>query len=449
MSIFKAKKVILLPIILSIFFTIDCSQKPSFDIKAITSYRDIPGVTDEEIALIEELRRSRQSFSYGSLLSTEAFVQPDGKISGFAVKFTELLSSLFGIQFVYELYDWTTLKNGIDEKTIDFSGDFIPTAERRLIYSMTHPIAQRALGVFTYGDSIKLESELSLDGLRIGFLAGSVHASAVRATYPTLNFEVVNVQHTDEGIKKLRSGIIDAYIMESVDKVVFIENPSIRFWEVIPLVFNPVSLTTANPDLKAIISVFDKYITAGGIYYLHELYTAGNFEYSRYMLSLPLTKEETAYLARLAAGRHKVPVALEHDTYPICFYNHTDNEFQGIVPDMLRQLSLLTGIEFEVVTKSDTPFYRMLEMLETGEAAFVSELLFTPERQHKFLWSKPYYISRFALLSKTDLPFLEMYQVASYRVGVSRGTAYDEMYNVWFRNNSNLVYYNSTKLCAL
>ena len=42
----------------------------SFDIASIKSYREIPGVTLEEIAAIEALKSTRQSFTYGSILTT-------------------------------------------------------------------------------------------------------------------------------------------------------------------------------------------------------------------------------------------------------------------------------------------------------------------------------------------------------------------------------------------
>jgi hypothetical protein len=41
------------------------SKKSSFDINSVQSYRNIPGVTDEEIAAIETLKSERKSFSCG------------------------------------------------------------------------------------------------------------------------------------------------------------------------------------------------------------------------------------------------------------------------------------------------------------------------------------------------------------------------------------------------
>ena len=51
---------------------IACSQesKYSFDINSITSYRDIPGVTKEEINAVEALKASRQHFVFGHETTT-------------------------------------------------------------------------------------------------------------------------------------------------------------------------------------------------------------------------------------------------------------------------------------------------------------------------------------------------------------------------------------------
>ena len=104
--------------------------KNNIDIGSITSYRDIPGITFGEIAVIEELKSERKSFSYGSLLSTETFILPDGTYAGFTFLFCELLSNLFGIPFVVEIHDWDELKSGFDKQDLDFTGELTPTPER-------------------------------------------------------------------------------------------------------------------------------------------------------------------------------------------------------------------------------------------------------------------------------------------------------------------------------
>jgi ABC-type amino acid transport substrate-binding protein len=260
--------------------------KQPFDVTSIKSYRDIPGITAEEIAAIEALKSSRESFSYGSLLSTEAFILPDGTYAGFTTMFCELLSDLFGIPFVQEFQLWDYLKNGIDEKAIDFTGNLTPTPERLLFYYMTHPITERSLRIFTYGSDLDIKSEDDVNGLRIGFLEESITAKSIINSYPSLNFEIVSVQNTQDVIEMFRSGLIDAFVDEAIESYTFIHYPFINSQPIFPLVYTPISLTTANPEFKPIISVMDKYIFAGGIYKLYELYKAGNYEYARYILNV-------------------------------------------------------------------------------------------------------------------------------------------------------------------
>jgi PAS domain S-box-containing protein len=419
------------------------SKKNADDIDSIITYRDIPGVTAEEIAAIEALKTGGRSFSYGALFSTEAYLSSDGLLTGYTPAFCDLLSQLFDIQFVPELLEWNTLKSMLDNRTLDFTGDLVLTAERRQIYFMTHPVAQRSLTVFTYGDSIKIDTEFDLNGLRIGFLEGSVTAGLVLDNYPSLKFEIVGVPNTLEAVRDLEAGIIDAFVIESIEKIVIQGYPQLHSADVLPFTYNPVSMATANPDLKPLISVVGKYIEAGGIDKLFEMYKIGMYEYAKYELDRAYTPTEAAYISALVNSGAQVPVGLEHDYYPVCFFNEKDNEFQGVVPEILKEISLLTGIEFYTATGEDTPFYKILDMVNTGEVSFVSALLMTPERRNRYLWSERYYTSHYALISKIDYPFLEMHQVVRARVGVNRGSAYEEMYNSWFTNNTNLIFYDS------
>ncbi|MCL1812761.1 MAG: transporter substrate-binding domain-containing protein [Treponema sp.] len=418
------------------------SKKSSFDINSVQSYRNIPGVTDEEIAAIETLKSERKSFSFGMVPSTEVFAMPDGRYTGFSVEFCGLLSCLFDIPFVLDLYNWDTLKNGIDSGAIDFIGEVTPTPERRRFYYMTHPIAERPLGVFTYGNSVNIKKESDLNGLRIGFLENSITAQFILNMYPLLEFEIVDIQNTGDVVDKFKSGIIDAYIVDANSSYEFINYPDIHSKVLFPLVYTPVSMTAANPELQPVISVMNKYIEAGGIDILNELYRTSNHEYAKYELGRSFTIEERTYLNGLSAKRSKVPIAMEPTNYPISFYNERDKEFQGIALDILSEVSSLTGIEFEVAITKDMKWPEILEKLKTGEVSLVTELFHTDERKNVFLWTdKPYATSHYALLSKSDYPNLEMYQVRRATVGVVAGSAYEDVYNTWFPNNTNVRHY--------
>ena len=416
----------------------------TFDINSIRSYRDIPGVTAEEIAAMEALKNSRERFAYGSIEGMEIFTLPDGKHAGFTTRFCDLLTNLFGIEFSIELHDWDALKSGIDNNLIDFTGELTATPDRMKQYFMTYPIAERSMRIFQLAGSAELLAEKDLNGLRVGFLVDTINTQNIMMHYPDLTFSAVTVENLNTAVKMLESGTIDVFISDGIDHPLFNEYDFIKSKEFFPLIYTRVSMSTANPDLKPVIDIVNKYISAGGTDTLFDYYMMSNKEYARYELSKLFTDEEKAYLDNLAGRNVPVKAALESDNYPISFYNKTDREFQGISVDVLSEISELTGIVFEPVNDENAQWTELFEMLKTGDASIVSQLLYSEERKGGFLWSNnPYASAHYALLSKLDYPNLASYQVARTKVGAIKGTAYNDKYQEWFPDNNNVVLFNS------
>ena len=432
----------LVVVILMVCGSCGSARNDASDIYSVKYYQDIKGVTDQEIEDIEKLKRSYGEFSYGQMLETEAFILPDGTYAGFVPRFCEFLTQLFGIRFSLELYEWEALKSGVDSGRIDFTGDLTPTPERMLQYHMTYPIAERSLRIFTLSGELDIQSERDIDGLRVGSLAGTIDIDHVKQYYPNNEFKVVEVESFDSAAEKLLSREIDVFVTEGVIDPIFSKYSEIISKEFFPLVYTSVSLTTANHELKPIIDVVNKYLSAGGIDVLFDFYRDGNYEYARYKVRNSFTYEEEAYVSDLTARNEPVRVALEPDNYPISFYNKTEKEFQGIAIDVLSAISNLTGIRFETANTEYTPWSETMEMLQSGKVALVSQLLRTSEREGHFLWSTSYASAYYALLSKSDYPNIASYQVLRSRVGTTRRSAFEDKYNEWFPENSNLILYD-------
>jgi len=81
-------------------------------IPAFTSFREIPGITEDEIRSIEALRLKNASFIYGMTLSTETFVKEGGETRGYSALFCQWLSGIFGIPFKPVIYEWGNLLAG-------------------------------------------------------------------------------------------------------------------------------------------------------------------------------------------------------------------------------------------------------------------------------------------------------------------------------------------------
>ena len=444
----RARRLITLALLFSTMLAaFGCEAAPSgssVEAEPIKNYRDIPGVTDEEIEAIESLKSRRSSFSYGSILTSDAFLLPDGTPAGFSSLFCGLLTELFDIPFVMEIHPWDSIIDGLADRSIDFSGDLTPASGRREGFFMTAPISQRTLSAFFLNGAGDIRSAADLNGLKLGFIRGSTTASLIRTSYPSLDFEPVEVRSREDVARMLTSGRIDVYVSESVTSISYLGDGLIADVGVLSLVFNPVSMSTANPELEAVIAVVDKYLEAGGVGHTHLLRRQGAREYAAYRLQRGLTDRQAGYIDRLIESSGTVPVAFEHDNYPISFWNEADGEFQGIAADVLDEISLLTGIEFRVVSSKDTQAPQILEMLENGDASMVSELMQTSERAGKFLWPhNSYHTSYSAFLSKADYQDLEFYQIPLSAVGIVSGTSFVELFDKWFPEGAGKHLYNS------
>jgi len=419
-------------------YVISKYSKPAFDISSIQSYREIPGITNEEIAAIEKLKSERHSFSYGSVTPIEATSLPIGSHARFTSIVCVLLSSLFDVPFIQEFHERDELKIGIDSGSIDFTSEFTLRPDEIQSYFATHPIAERMFTVFTKKNAVKIASEHDLNGLKLGFYKDTITEQSIHSVYPGMQFRAIELNNAREVAEKLESGEIDAFIVDSIGTAFFSEYTFITKVDTLPLVYTPASMSTANPKLKPFISVMNKYIEAGGISNLYELCKACKYEYTQQKLPLLFTEEEKAYIENLIASGAKVPVALDQDNYPLCFYDKKYDEFYGIAPDILSEVSLLTGLEFEIVTSKNTTQAEMLKMLKSGKAAFISQLVPTEHNKNDFLWpSEPYYVSRYAFLSRMEYPNLETYQIVQSTVGIVEGTAPAEMYREKFPNDTS------------
>ena len=400
--------------------------------EAPLNYKDIHGVTQEEIDSIEALKARGRSFSYAGSLSSETFAGKDQQIMGFTAHLCRLLSQLFQTRFVPAVYDWEEMVNGMANKTIDFSGDFTRTPERSMVYLMSKPIAERSIAAFYLAGSAPVRKIAEYRTPVLGFISGAINRAQLAEVYEG-PFESVYLKNLADVPAALETRKIDAFITENVLRPSFESDTDIVSDVWTPLIYSSVSLTTKNPELWAIISVFDKFIDNGGRAALSAQYAQGMADHAHFELHKKFTKEEHDFIAsHLAAGK-KVPVLLESGNYPICFYNETAKEFQGIVPDLLKQMTTLTGLEFECVNTPEEDWSTVLAKLQSGKAALVSELLYTPSRKDHFLWpAKPYCVTRYALLSRRDVPNQAIYQTLGKRIGAEHGTAYFDVANKWF-----------------
>ena len=399
----------------------------------LTSYRDIPGVTQEEIDAIEAFRLSEETLIYGMVRSTEAFpMQGSGELNGLAAMFTRRLSELFGMEITLEIYSWSELIDGFDAMEIDFTSEMTQTPERLERYTMSSPVSDRVMLIYSLVDQDVLDQMAEHRRLRYAFLTDTTMYDWVHQAEGG-HFDVVFADSDAELLHMLQKGEIDAFFEESVADAVFDTVNGLMSRPYFPVYYSSMSLATARSELEPLIQVVDKYLAAGYEQELAEFYKTGEQVYFHHKMLSIMTAEEKAYLEAHRGSDAAIPVLLEIENYPNSFWNSYEKEFQGIAVDVLAQISEITSLTFENVNVNQDIFSQNLQDLEAGKAALVTDLSISDARQGRFLWAEePYSTDYYAMVSLDDAPDATIFQVMDARVASKQNTAILDIYAQWF-----------------
>ncbi|MCL2722115.1 MAG: transporter substrate-binding domain-containing protein [Treponema sp.] len=430
-----------LVLIITILF-ISCGKPAGtqiFDPAKTTSYKDIPGVTEQEIAAISALREKHGSFVFGVLPSTVAFYNSNGEIRGFSALFCEWLTELFDIPFRLEFVEWSEFLAKLANYEVDFTGAMTATEERLKTYFMTTAIATQTVRSFTILDSLPLEIIAQTRPLRYAFIAGTTTINDVTSSLESGAYEVLLVRNTDEAYVLLKSGEADAFFNVDTTEVSFDKFGDVVAKEYFPLIYSPVSLTTQNPALEPVISIVQKALDNGARRYLTMLYNQGHKEYQGFKLRNRLTEEEREYIG----NNPIIPVGAIYSNYPVSFFNNREQEWQGIFFDLLDEIEVMTGLTFELKNNQHTEWSAIQEMLRNKEVYFVSDMIWTRAREEHFMWTETSIQNdNYALISRLNFPSITTNEILHAKVGLTRDTAYTAMFKQWFPGHENTVEYN-------
>jgi len=429
--------IILFPIFLTACQVVD--EKQQLDFSALTSYKDIPGVTEEDIKAIDALKEQYNTFVYSVLPSTVAFLDKNSEIRGFSALFCEWLTDLFDIRFVPEYVAWNDFLAKLESFEVDFTGAMTATEERLKTYYMTTAIATQILMSYRLEDSEPIEAIAQRRLPRYAFIAGTTTIADVDSALDEGTYEIILVSNTDEAYELLKSGEVDAFFNTDTVELAFDQYGDIVAKEFFPLIFSPVSLTTQNPALKPVIDVVQDALDNGALSYLTTLYNQGHKEYLKTRLHNQLTEIEHAYMR----DNPVIPVAAIYSNYPICFYNNREQEWQGIFFDLIDEIEEMTGMRFELKNDQHTEWSRMQEMLRNNEVYFVADLIWTKAREEFFIWAETsIQDDKYAMISRSYYPNVTTNEILHTTVGVTRDTAYTAMFKQWFPDHEHIVEYD-------
>jgi signal transduction histidine kinase/ActR/RegA family two-component response regulator len=404
-------------------------------------FREIPGITDEEAAAVDALIAAYREtgFTYGMFEGTsESYLRADGTIGGYTSLFCDFITKLFGIEFRPELYEWDTLMTGLQDGTVNFTGELTATPERKKIFYMTSTMTEREIVAYRLEGSLGLGEIARSRPLKYVFLDGSTTAAPIleNSQYP---IEAIYAASMAEAAEMIFSGEADAFMAEEHGRGNM--PPGMCDERIFPAVYSPCSFSTATAELAPIVAAMDKFLAAGGLRDLVQLYNQGNREFAKDRLYSQFTQEERAYLAQHGENGTPIRTIAEKDNYPISFYNSHEEQWQGIAISVFDEICAFTGLRYEVVSAPDDEWMDNLARLERGDVDMAGELVHTDARVGRFLWAdEPFTEDNYSLISLQETDDIAINQVLYSRVGVLEGSAYYDFLLKWFPDHRHLVY---------
>ena len=441
-----------------------CSDMPEGNtdtsVVEYSSYRDLPDITEDEIAAIESLAMQSSFLTYGMTMSTECFRDSSsGETHGFAVLFCEWLTQFFGIKFRPIIYGWDTLYDGLLSGNIAFSGEISSSLGSNGGFYITDPIAERRIRVVSTEGLEKLAVIGRNRPLSYGFLEGATTEDTIESFLSRSEYVSVPVVNYNMAYQQILLGDIDALFMDDTVEGMFALYENLIIEDFMPISFNSVSMATGDEMYLPIISAVRKYMRIAGSYKFTQLYDLGRSDYLRYNLASRLTTGESEYIGLREESEESVFVLLDRDNYPTGFYNKTDGAWQGIAVDILDEISSLTGLRFEYADVNEMTSSEAPEESENPDesekpeesdsiptrSTLAGDVVRTAENEGKVLFADTAYQSDYyAFLSASDFRNLTLSDIPYVRVGVVSGTAPASMFWSLFPGHSETVEYIST-----
>ncbi|WP_406818902.1 transporter substrate-binding domain-containing protein [Pseudomonas sp. KnCO4] len=284
--------------------------------------------------------------------------------------------------------------------------------------SLSAPYADD-LPVIVTREGQRLKSGSDLAGLRLAMVDHYLPASTVRALYPKAQLSLY--RSTLAGLAAVELGEADAYLGDAISTD-FTIGKSYQgllkidhFCQVAPGAF-AFALASDNPRLRRLVDEALARISESERLNILRRWSSGNTSLLLQRHLAALTAEEEAWIA----ANPTVSVLINTSLAPLTF-NDPQNHPSGITLDLLKQISLRTGLRFKPVESPSA--HTMIERLMRGDAQMIGALGYGADRSKQLRYTRPYLVSPRVLVTRNEpAPPAQANTLQGQRIALVRGS---------------------------
>lgn len=265
--------------------------------------------------------------------------------------------------------------------------------------SLSAPYADD-LPVIVTREGRSLKNTPDLAGLRLAMVDHYLPASSVRTLYPKAQLSLY--RSTLAGLAAVELGEADAYLGDAISTD-FAIGKSYQgtlkidhFCQVTPGAF-AFALANDNPRLHRLVDQALARISESERLNILRRWSSGNTSLLLQRHLTALTAEEEAWIA----PNPNISVLVNTALAPLTF-NDARQRPSGITLDLLKQISLRTGLHFQPLESPSAQ--AMVERLARGDAQMIGALGYGADRSRQLRYTRPYLVSPRVLVTRSDNP---------------------------------------------
>ncbi|WP_166361709.1 transporter substrate-binding domain-containing protein [Pseudomonas akapageensis] len=258
-----------------------------------------------------------------------------------------------------------------------------------------------------------------LDGIDLAMVDHYLPHAEVQALYPNARLHLYpSIQNA---IAAVAFGRADAYLGDAISSDYLISKNFLGSVQLSHFIKREqkayaFALKRDNPTLLRVIDAALHSISDSDRLSILRRWSGGSTSMLLSRTALQFSQAERQWI-----DNHPVVRVVINDSYaPLTFYDD-DDRFRGITADVLEQISLRTGLKFEVSTARSVQ--AMIDQVRSGKADMIGALSRSNARQQDLSFTRPYLANSYVLISSTrsDSP-QGIEQMQGKRLAVIRGT---------------------------
>ncbi|MFQ6573774.1 transporter substrate-binding domain-containing protein [Pseudomonas sp. UM16] len=317
---------------------------------------------------------------------------------GLTADYAGLIGELLGIPIkVRRFTDRAQAIAALHAGKIDMLGssNAFEAADAQLVLSHSYTDDQPVI-VTAPGNSLRNND--TLEGLRLAMVDHYLPQPLVSALYPQAKLQLYSSALA--GLSAVALGQADAFLGDAVSSDYLITRVYLGNVQVDHFIKNlrgtfAFAVSRNNPTLLRLVDQALDRIGDNDRLNILRRWTSGSTRVLLNRNSVSLSAAERAWIEQ----HPRLRVAINKYFAPMTFFDE-DHQFRGITADVLDQISIRTGLKFDIHAVDSVA--QIIEQLEQGDVDIAAVLPPTPAREATLHFSRPYLITPRVLVTRTD-----------------------------------------------